>query len=213
MNTQSIEPIDHGDGKFLDVIEIFHSIQGEGPWVGTPATFIRSAGCTVRCPHCYTDYTSGRKFMSVESIIDMVHRPLVVITGGEPFRQNIGPLVQSMCLDYRIQIETNGSHFLEGFPYGLPSIVCSPKGFVHDRIRPFINHWKFLVDGTTKLIELLDLIRLGGGVIGEPSVFLQPLEVRDDPEQTARNIARAIDLCERSNFRLSIQTHKILGFQ
>lgn len=141
--------------KRLDVIGIWRTIQGEGPLAGTPAVFLRLAGCNLACPSCDTDYTTGRKEMPFDDILNDIDkawdlsvypssRRLIVITGGEPFRQEelINFLAYIRYGRYVVQIETNGlwtptplemyalKHIIKaGDKYGmnLVSIVCSPK--------------------------------------------------------------------------------------
>ncbi len=99
------------DGQSLDVVDIWLTVQGEGPYAGERAVFVRLAGCVIQCPLCDTDYTSGRKVMSVKKIEHEVLRLiapydnkqcngwgqfLVVLTGGEPLRQSCGPLVRQL---------------------------------------------------------------------------------------------------------------------
>ena len=101
--------------EILNISELFSSIQGESTLVGTPCTFIRFAGCNLRCSYCDTRYAYevGRE-VSVASLLDAVDSlgmPLVEITGGEPLIQKgVHTLVKSL-LDkgYRVMIETNGS--------------------------------------------------------------------------------------------------------
>lgn len=119
-NQQPISKRDYRDDGRLFVHSIFYTIQGEGPFAGTPAIFVRLNGCNLQCPACDTEYTNKREQMSVEEIIarvydtckDQLHfRPLVVITGGEPFRQNVIPLCERLTWkkQFFVQIETNGT--------------------------------------------------------------------------------------------------------
>ena len=103
-------------GDALLVVSIFHTIQGEGPFAGRPATFVRLAHCNLKCTFCDTDFESGQKRMTVDEIVDEINActpsstTLVVVTGGEPFRQPLGQLVAALrneLLD--VQIETSGS--------------------------------------------------------------------------------------------------------
>ncbi len=72
------------------IAEIFHSIQGEGRYTGTPSVFVRTSGCNLRCWFCDTPYTSWQPegtVWSVDSILAEVSQyncPHVVLTGGEP---------------------------------------------------------------------------------------------------------------------------------
>ncbi len=74
----------------MQIAEIFHSIQGEGRFTGTPSVFVRTSGCNLRCWFCDTPYTSWKPegtAWSVEAILDEVARhncSHVVLTGGEP---------------------------------------------------------------------------------------------------------------------------------
>ena len=74
----------------MQIAEIFHSIQGEGRYTGTPSVFVRTSGCNLRCWFCDTPYTSWNPegtAWTVEAILAKVaqhHCPHVVLTGGEP---------------------------------------------------------------------------------------------------------------------------------
>ena len=72
LNTQPIEKRHHKVD--LEVHSIFYTIQGEGPFCGTPAVFIRLAGCNLQCPSCDTNYTSKRRTMTAEEIVNEVRR-------------------------------------------------------------------------------------------------------------------------------------------
>lgn len=103
------------------VNEIFYSIQGEGFFSGTPAIFIRFAGCNLDCPWCDTDH-SPQVSMSEADICDVVasklkeagrgaYNVLLVLTGGEPTIHDYGRLISKLCCLFpmnRIAMETNG---------------------------------------------------------------------------------------------------------
>ena len=146
------------------VQSIFMTIQGEGPFAGMPAVFIRLAGCNLRCTFCDTDFESGfRNVMNTDALVSQVldiASPgcrLVVITGGEPFLQYLPPLLTSLCQKrFHCQIETAGSTIglnhgddLErlsivhgvGAPYpvsGWVSVVVSPKT---PKVQQFFQHY------------------------------------------------------------------------
>src|SRR5690606_21434036 len=91
-----------GDGSTLEVQEIFPTFQGEGVYTGWPAVFIRLGGCNLACHFCDTEFESYQP-MELEEIVQQVieltgktHTKLVVITGGEPFRQPIGLLCRTL---------------------------------------------------------------------------------------------------------------------
>lgn len=156
-NTQQKECIVQGDGGFLQVHSIFATIQGEGPFAGYPAIFIRLAGCNLQCPGCDTDYTSKRHTMTVEDVIAEVYSvsqgkniDLVVITGGEPFRQVLRPLAEVLLDEnWIVQIETNGTLW-QPLPYEDLTIVCSPKtGSINRQLASHISALKYVVDANS----------------------------------------------------------------
>lgn len=161
------------DGS-LRVQEIFYSIQGEGPYAGMPAVFLRLAGCNLRCSFCDTDFESNMDSLySLEAVIDAVrevvdaqreqaapgwHPKLLVITGGEPMLQNFAPLAKHFARTGEfemIQVETAGTVWnpaLEDFfnefgvYYKKLTLVCSPKtGNIHPWIRELCQDWKYIV--------------------------------------------------------------------
>ncbi len=99
----------------MRIIEIFHSIQGEGPWTGVRTSFVRTAACNLRCTWCDTPYSFGPGTeRSLASILTEVagHRTQhVCLTGGEPLLQPEGPqLVHSLSeAGYTVVVETGGS--------------------------------------------------------------------------------------------------------
>ena len=99
----------------LGVVEIFDSIEGEGIRTGMPVTFIRLAGCNLRCSYCDTCYaqkeTDG-ELMSIDDIIKKVNYNAVTITGGEPLlhQQSVLELINKLnATGHYVNIETNGS--------------------------------------------------------------------------------------------------------
>ncbi len=114
----------------MRLIEIFYSIQGEGPAMGRPATFVRLAGCNLRCQGCDTDDRTIQE-LSIAEVMKSILSKIVVITGGEPTLQ-MEPLSELISLLYgqgkEIHIETNGTNpipeeVLEKIHYA----VVSPK--------------------------------------------------------------------------------------
>lgn len=159
------------DGQKLKVYEIFASIQGEGPYAGQPAIFIRLSGCMLQCTMCDTNFDSPvDNYESIEDIIFTHVKPLaettktdlVVLTGGEPLLQNIVPLINKLLWNgFRVQIETAGSKFFNNnwnfknsewlVPYSTGvlktvTFVCSPKTRVVDpNLEPYIDAWKYII--------------------------------------------------------------------
>ena len=103
------------------ISEVFHSVQGEGQFVGVESAFIRTSGCNLRCHFCDTPYTSWnpagveRSLDSLVSEIDSYNCEHVVITGGEPMLvPDLVPLTSSLSANqHLITIETAGTAFQE----------------------------------------------------------------------------------------------------
>jgi 7-carboxy-7-deazaguanine synthase len=123
----------------LSIIEIFHSIQGESSFSGLPCTFIRLAGCNLRCAWCDSEYTfSGGTKMDQDSVIAEVVRlsnfGIVEITGGEPMLQEkeVVPLMQRLIEHgYQVLLETSGERPLKDVPPSVHKIVdvkCPDSG-------------------------------------------------------------------------------------
>ncbi|MFN9038047.1 MAG: 7-carboxy-7-deazaguanine synthase QueE [Planctomyces sp.] len=101
----------------MQIAEIFESIQGEGPWAGTPSLFIRTSGCNLRCSFCGTPYTSWKPEGNAWTVDDLVHKvaasnsPDVVLTGGEPLLVPELPELAQRCqsLGKRVTVETAGT--------------------------------------------------------------------------------------------------------
>lgn len=101
----------------MKVVEIFKSIDGEGKRTGKVATFIRLAGCNLRCVYCDTTYsfdTSTAQEMSIEEIVGKCFElgtRYITLTGGEPLiHPDAWDLVSALCTKgFQVNIETNGS--------------------------------------------------------------------------------------------------------
>lgn len=108
----------------LDICEIFHSIQGESTWAGSPCSFIRLHGCNLDCSWCDTKYSRNEppRRLPVTLIVEAV-RPhkasLVEITGGEPLLQKETPALAAALLaeGYTVLVETNGSLDISVLPF------------------------------------------------------------------------------------------------
>lgn len=98
--------------KLYPIVEIFHSVQGEGYHNGIPSIFIRFGGCNLRCPWCDTDFDVWTD-MSIGEIVNELSKydcDRIIFTGGEPALQDLVTL--SACLKplgYYLSIETNGT--------------------------------------------------------------------------------------------------------
>lgn len=233
MNKQEPEKQVVSEAGVLEVHSIFYSIQGEGPFAGRPAVFIRLAGCNLACPKCDTDYTAKRQDMSVSLIVhtvfekSKVSKPLVVITGGEPFRQDLAPLVKALTrLRCEVQIETNGTLAPvrpEHFPFHLVKIVCSPKTpAIHPLIEDTAIAFKYVVSAGAIGSDGLPLASMGQeGIPARPSplilsigrsIFIQPLD-EGTSSKNQENAEAAIASCLQHGYTLCIQVHKLFELE
>ena len=197
----------------IKVSEIFTSFQGEGPYVGTPSTFLRLYGCNLDCEWCDTDI-STYEMLSVDDVAEILLTQMefnniktLIITGGEPTLQmeEIKRLIKELPDDIRIQMETNGSIF----EY-IPEIeyVISPK---EDKERVFKNYYayentffKFVI---TSQDDLDEVIALKEKYDYDKPIWLQG-EFSKDAEMAdliRENFPRL------ENVKLSVQTHKYLN--
>jgi 7-carboxy-7-deazaguanine synthase len=117
----------------IPVMEQFYTLQGEGRWSGTPAYFIRLAGCDVGCVWCDVKESwaiSPGQFVEIDKLTQLASDSgtrRVVITGGEPVMHDLGPLTQSLREKGLLcHIETSGAYPFSGeFDW----ITFSPKKF------------------------------------------------------------------------------------
>lgn len=214
-------------GEALQVHSIFYTIQGEGPYAGMPAVFVRLAGCNLQCPGCDTEYTEGAKQMWVGEICEAIEQaapgyPIIVITGGEPFRQNLSVLARTLvAMCYTVQIETNGTLApSDGLP-GTVTIVCSPKtGNINKAMRDRVDAWKYVArDADIAPSDGLPIIALGhsnrGGLArptNEAPVYLQPMDEQDE-HINVFNTKAVVESCLKHGHRLCLQMHKIVGVE
>lgn len=234
MNEQKPEKRSHSE--VLEVHSIFRTIQGEGPFCGTPAVFIRLAGCNLQCPGCDTDYTSSRHQATAEEIVDKVRElqqdnGLVVITGGEPFRQEIGSLLRRLNVwNYYVQIETNGTlppcdaFFTTAIDMRAGNyIVCSPKtGSIHKEILKNACALKYVLSHhAVNLADGLPIKALGHPVdeyVARPpkswifSVYVQPEDSKDE-RINYLNLQACINSCMKFGYTLQLQIHKLIGME
>jgi organic radical activating enzyme len=233
MNQQQLEKSFLHPKGYLEVHSVFYTIQGEGPFTGHAAVFVRLAGCNLQCPACDTDYTSSRYSVSPNTVLalvqDQASKGLVVITGGEPFRQDIEMLVRLLLLKgYFVQVETNGT-LAPGFT-GVFSkdttrrdcafIVCSPKT---TKINPALESeacaFKYVIkagayrDEDGLPTEALDH-PCKTHVHRPPSTFKGPVYIQPLDEKDSRlnyvNTQAAVRSCQRFGHVLQLQIHKIL---
>jgi 7-carboxy-7-deazaguanine synthase len=204
------------------VKECFLTLQGEGVQSGSRAVFLRFAGCNLwsgreadraaaQCNFCDTDFVGtdgegGGKFASAEELAAHVEslwgerdeRRLVVITGGEPMLQLDRGLVEALhARSFRIAAESNGT--LQATP-GIDWLCISPKartGVVQRRGDELKLVWPQ---------EGIDPAELEGWQFDHFLVQPMDCERREEAVQAAIRLAM-----ERPKWRLSLQTHKVIG--
>ena len=206
------------------VKEIFYTLQGEGANAGRPAVFCRFAGCNLWtgreadraeavCRFCDTDFVGtngpgGGKFASARELAaavaatwpatDPLARALVVCTGGEPLLQLDPPLIEALhSVGFEIAVETNGTL---PPPAGIDWLCVSPKAEA-----PLVQ----------RRGDELKLVYPQDGAEPERFAdldfrhfFLQPM---DGPAQEANTRAALAYCLAHPRWRLSLQTHKLLG--
>jgi organic radical activating enzyme/DNA-directed RNA polymerase subunit M/transcription elongation factor TFIIS len=231
-NGQEVQKIEKCKGK-LPVVNIscapYNTYLANGMWVH----------------NCDTDYTADRKYVSAAAltvqVVDLFTSkadppgadgrrnwwpivsgpPLVVITGGEPFRQDIGRLVRDLKhWGFDVQVETNGTlPPPPEFPLAAGVvIVCSPKGRVHDDLKPHVGHLKYVIEAGRQHPGT----RLGLNVLGNPmqaeqpwpgfrgTVWVQPADL-ENVECMRLNTEACVDAALTRGYRVCVQIHKILG--
>lgn len=210
--------------KTYAVKEAYVTLQGEGAQTGRAAVFLRFAGCNLWsglerdrasaiCQFCDTDFVGtdgpgGGKFIGPEKLARHISalwktgrsggRPYVICTGGEPLLQLDTPAIEAFhAAGFEVGVETNGT--LQA-PHGLDWICVSPKA-----------------DTALKQTSGNELKLVYPQKLAQPDAFtgldfehffLQPM----DSEKQAENIAAAAEYClKHPQWRLSLQTHKLIG--
>lgn len=193
--------------RLYRVNEIFYSLQGEGFHTGRAAVFVRFSGCNLHCDFCDTDFAAAEE-LTLEQIVkradalcrQATERPMVVLTGGEPTLQADEPLVGALHeagFNF-VAMESNGTHHP---PRNLDWLTVSPK------CQPVVERCDEVkyVFRSERSLRLCD--------IRADHFFLQPCDTGD----TALNraiLSRCVDFIQRHpKFRLSLQTHKLIGLK
>jgi 7-carboxy-7-deazaguanine synthase len=135
---------------FLNVTEIFKSIQGESTHAGRLCTFVRLGGCNLRCAYCDTPFAQqGGRRMSMESVLRKVNRlqcGLVEITGGEPLMQEgtVFLIQRLLKRKYQVMLETNGSLDISVVPQPVIRIVDikTPSSKMQDKM--YLDNFNYL---------------------------------------------------------------------
>ena len=192
----------------LRVKEIFYSLQGEGDRQGEASIFIRLAQCNLRCDFCDTDF-SGGNMMTLEQIAEQI-QPYpcrwIIWTGGEPMLQLTEEIVSFFKQKGFLQaIESNGHYRL---PKNLDYTVVSPKGNYDyaKKINPQVDEIRFPIQ---KGDALPNKTRLPEA----KNYFLSPVFTNDE-KMTKANIDYCVSqIKQHSEWRLSVQLHKLIGIE
>jgi 7-carboxy-7-deazaguanine synthase len=206
------------------VKEIFKTLQGEGAQMGRAAVFCRFAGCnlwsgreadrsTSVCNFCDTDFvgldgTGGGRFSDAAALADAitgewkgsVANRYVVLTGGEPLLQVDDALVAALhARDFEIGVETNGTL---AAPAGIDWICVSPKAD-SDLVLQSGQELKLVYPQASALPCRFEHLAFD-------HFFLQPM----DSPSAAANLEAAITYCtDNPRWRLSLQSHKMIGIR
>jgi len=205
------------------VVEIFHSIEGEGKRAGQTASFLRLHGCNLRCSYCDTAYAIDGDYtpMSLEEILAQLNQRRffrVTITGGEPLNApGIQPLLEALLeAGYEVNIETNGSVDISPYlpsgqklfftmDYKLPSsgeeTKMLPGNF--DKLRPW-DVLKFVIGSEADLAKTEEIIR---GLKSSPQIHLGAVHGSFPLEGLAAAIINTKTL---QHTTLQLQFHKII---
>ena len=216
------------------VKEIFYTLQGEGQNAGRPAVFCRFSGCNLWtgreedrhkavCQFCDTDFVGtgpdGGRFATAEALADAVlsrwpsieggraagGRPLVVCTGGEPLLQLDDAGIDALhARGFAVAVETNGT---QAAPRGIDHVCVSPKANAPLRLQAG-QELKLVFPQIHADAQPERFAKLAFDAF-----YLQPMDDAD-PEVSRRNTAAALSYClEHPQWRLSLQTHKLLGIR
>jgi organic radical activating enzyme len=195
--------------EIYPIVEIFHSVQGEGYHAGIPHVFVRFGNCNLRCEWCDTDFLTYDE-RTLDSIVEEVlsyNCDRVIFTGGEPAMQDlatIGSILKEHGIN--LSIETNGTIPVDPV---IDWICVSPKDqlYPNSKIKQRTgDELKVVYCGQG--LELYDDLKQGF-----THHFIQPCYIDSD---TVEDNGKAFQVVEKlvkdtPGWRLSLQTHKWMG--
>lgn len=201
------------------VKEIFYTLQGEGVHAGRPSVFCRFSGCNLWsgqesdrskavCQFCDTDFVGGSKYQTAEELAQAVRDAwkgpaislYVVCTGGEPLLQVDEQLIEALHgHGFEIAVETNGT---QPALNGLDWICVSPKADT-DLVLTNGNELKLVYPQVANTPDQFEDLNFD-------SFFIQPKDGADVEDNKKAAVAYCL---ENPWWRLSLQTHKILGIE
>lgn len=193
--------------KTYRVNDIFYSLQGEGHNTGRAAVFVRFSGCNLKCTFCDTDFSKFENLTAEEitrrmtSLVpESATRPLVVLTGGEPTLQVDHALIDAIH-DAGFSIVAMESNGTNEPPANLDWLTVSPKE--HVRVG-HCNELKVLFNGKDEPDK--------HGVSAD-FYYLQPLDCGEE-EENASILKSCVEyITKHPQWRLSLQTHKLIGIK
>ena len=207
------------------VSEVFTSIQGEGPSVGTPSVFVRLQGCTVGCAWCDTKYSWNPRGGDELTLETLLHRVKgegpqnVVVTGGEPLEHPaFVPLVSGLgALGLRVEVETAGIRLPPDVSVDQWNVSLklahsgvaierrlSPEAI--ERFRDLGAWFKFVVGDERDLDEVLAIQARHG--LASARIVLMPLGMLREEQQAL--MPRVVEWCRRHGFRFSPRLHILI---
>jgi 7-carboxy-7-deazaguanine synthase len=186
---------------------------------GEPTVFVRLAGCDRRCSFCDTKYAwEGGVEQTVDKILKRVRNirrrfpaRWVCLTGGEPFMQDVRPLIRLLKGDgFQVQVETNGTRYLAT---SADWLTVSPKPqeyLVRPEFQRLAKEVKLVV---TRDLDLSIIRRIRAAFPVRIPVLLQPESNRRWSQKRALRLLREGTSAGLDNIRLSLQFHKIIGLR
>ena len=218
-------------GNNMLIAEVFESIQGEGPFAGTPSLFVRTSGCNLRCSFCDTPYTSWKPegteydWEEIATLVAAGSVQHVVLTGGEPMLPaDIEPLSKACgALGRVVTVETAGTVYRDMHC----DLMCiSPKmsnstpddptwSKRHDETRTNFDvtrqllanydcHFKFVIDKPTDIAEVTEYVSVLDELAAD-HVWLMPQAITR--EQLAGKVDWVEKLAEEHGFQFSSRLH------
>lgn len=221
--------------RLYPVNEVFQTVQGEGSFTGTPATFIRMQGCDIGCPWCDTKHTWERRAeerfplpvvasktevasrawadATVEQLVAQAVERFtarhVVITGGEPCTYDLEPLTGALLArGLEVQVETSGTYpvrVADGTFVTVSPKVGMPGG--REVLRDVVAACDELKLPIGRARDYERFADLIDLVPGHAVVYLQPLS------QSPAATRACVDLATAHGHRVSVQVHKYLGLR
>jgi 7-carboxy-7-deazaguanine synthase len=207
------------------VADIFHSLQGEGHFVGYPMTFVRLAGCSVvDChirPECDEAPWKMRERLALSEIVERVRAlassGIVCITGGEPTDHDILPLIAALRdAGYRMHLETSGVRSTAGYP--LEWLTVSPK-LLDGRFVQRMGHTLKIVVRPEWGDQAWNIVKGADAGTEFFHRYLQPMTVNGEPVNLPQVTAMLLnqDGPVGSNcgarWALSVQAHRAWGLK